>query len=311
MKFNVGDRIITTKEFKEGGPRLRGTIIATDFLENYKVLFDKKANYCHTIGDILLEKKGYVLCEREFKKIKKEDKNLEALSTYLNYFFITNSLCYKDDVARLQLSSKNTEETISRYLRELNEKKELLKKLEKNPPKFSFTNEINQQFLSIMKNKKIQSIDITDNYLIITTKSLTYKKTKGIKKEFELGQYKIFISFYQPVYVKAINITKQFRKHYSHPCVKQGGSMCLGQEVAETLARYLQKRRIDAAIFLLISFLEEPNYVSPYIQDYEFQYSQKRNFIPKNPEDYLNESLVGEKEVWDESLFEEESKNNI
>jgi hypothetical protein len=88
-----------------------------------------------------------------------------------------------------------------------------------------------------------------------------------------------------------------------HPCIKVGGDMCLGLNVRLQRDRLHAEREYIGLIHLIISFLIQPNYSTPYVDDSIFRCAQPVTFKPTSLFDYFsgNNWLINEK--WDERKF--------
>ena len=130
-----------------------------------------------------------------------------------------------------------------------------------------------RQFEKLSSHPLIEKIQMEKEYLIITTKDITYHNARKNNKlpDFVLGAYYLFIPFNSSSKPRAINFKRQaYKGHHFHPCVKREGVMCLGSTVSDGVASYQRSSNYIELVYLLISFLKEPNYVGPYMPDYQF-----------------------------------------
>ena len=320
-KPQLGDIIITTDKFcpidknkKQIGPfpNLRGIIIL-QFADIFGIKFEKETEWTHDLGEILLTKTGHFLAKEDFKIIDKyKEKNKEKAE-----FIKAIKKSYYQKLAKIPSNLKNLEleikykkediasnkRSIIKYKHQIIDKGkqiDILKKKAEIPFDISI---FEKQFDRLKKSSKIKDIKITENYIVITTNDLTYKKTFRIPSDFILGAYKIFIPSNSDISIKAINYKKHFKREYFHPCITITNGICMGEEIRKEIEELRRKNQIDLIIFLLINFIEEPNYNSPYIDDLSFMCAQDITIKPKNIEEWLDISYWHNNEKWDDDLY--------
>jgi hypothetical protein len=313
-----GDTIITTKDFAKEG--LKGKVVSTN--PGYGIEFDKPFDLgvmckTHSLKGLLPKETGCYLSRQEFEVVesyKNTDKNKESFVKSINNNFHSNLKNIPMNINILKSENKYRMDDIKSMKRNIiSTNKELInngKEIEKlnkiitNRPQMS---SFETQFDRLMKSKKIKDVTIHKEYIIVTTNDLVYKKTSRIPSDFVLGAYKMFINTNNST-IKIINYKKHYRKQYFHPCIRSGGDVCMGDEVRKEVKNYLDKNQIDLLIFLMIGFLEEPNYISPYIDDLSFMCAQPVTIKPRDPLNYIKESYWNRYENWDVEKYEKERK---
>lgn len=250
---------------------------------------------------------------------KKHKKEVEVkVEESLPQFLYNEHVKIVPDVAK-QIESqerdiRRTDENIETYSRETESHKkrkiilektleELKKKKDDSPAELLKEFEI--QLNKIAKHSKVENIKQLDGRLIIDTSSLTYKRKRKKHDDIsiELGKFKFFIF---DGWIKAINIENHYKGH-GHPCFPPGnaepGGICMGSAVQNEISKYFKEGNIAQIVFLLINFLEEPNYRSPHCKEENFHYIQKINAVPDNDSRYIDSGFWYDDVKWDEGKY--------
>jgi len=93
---------------------------------------------------------------------------------------------------------------------------------------------------------------------------------------------------------------------YSHPCVREGGYVCMGDLVRVGVNNYRKENQLVSLIYLLLNFLKEPNYGTPYRSAIDFRCAQPVTYKPKDILNYLSDSNWRRHEKWSDKLFYED-----
>jgi hypothetical protein len=320
----VGDRIVTTKKFcpinkdkKKLGPfpDLKGIVIF-QIGNAYGIQFEKQEEWTHDLEKIIVTKTGAFLGRDDFKILdsySSKDKNKTAFVKTINQASFNELIRIPQELDELKNNIKYKQDEIKSYKRNIEsyfkqiattgKQINTLKKKAQLRPEYS-TFEL--QFDKLKKSSKIKDIKVLDRYIIITTNDLTYKKTSRIPSDFVIGAFKIFIPISIDNEVKIINYKRHlFRTHF-HPCIRRGGEVCTGEEVRNEINELRKKNQIDLLTFLMISFIEKPDYGTPFIDDLSMMCAQDVTIKPKNEMDWLNSSYWNEHEKWDDTKYNEE-----
>jgi len=84
--------------------------------------------------------------------------------------------------------------------------------------------------------------------------------------------------------------------------------MCLGSKVQEGAMHFQKRNMYKELIYLLINFLQEPNYNGPFIAAHIFYCAQPVTLKHKNILDWLNHDKWAS-EIFDGSKFENDIKD--
>lgn len=316
MKKNIillGDKIITTKtaECKE---KKQGIIICYHRDDNmiYGVKFDyenpffHKLQYDNETKGILNENKGLWLRSSDFKVIPTKNNTKRKFNSLMtkNFFTTIKNISQEikqsqDLIESIKRTIKERQQNNKRQGKEIEQHQELITALkkQKNPEIENYYN----WYEKLLKHPNIEKIIIKDNYLIIKTGNLTYHHCDNKVQDFNLGAYYLYFSNELSTEIRAINYKKQFKRGtYFHPCIKEGGQICMGDIVKKEIHKYRKENQIVLAIFLLINFLKDPNYSSPYLYAEEFRCAQQVTYKPNNIFDYLSYDNWQSNETWDE-----------
>lgn len=323
----MGDNIITTKKFKYGAGKkgilriIRGDSFGIQFTEALKKNANEKIGGSHDLDQILKENTGYFLHHNEFKitnTYTNANKNKELFVKMLQQK-------YYSDLANVPVKIKQIENNVTSKHRNIKDKHAMIKiqeeevvkllktisKLKESPEKKVSITSFEKRFNKLKSHKLIKNIKLIENFIIITTEDLIYHGQDI--KDFNLGAFKIFLNReHLSTIPKTINYKRQMLKgKYFHPCIEDGGQMCLGDQLRNEIEKLGEEGEIAALIFLLINFLQEPNYRDPYIRAHIFSLAQKVTLKPTNVLDYLSSNYWYENEIWDEIKFQEEKKKLI
>ena len=309
-KIIIPSRIITNKKSTIGADQ-KGIIYSNyeELKDIYQIFLDEPNENAHTFKGIINSKRGIFLKQSEFDVVPIE-KPMDRFNLMQEYKFINNIIINgKKKTEALEYAIKSHKENLKYYQKELKNRGKMLKQdivklknfkesLDGKPESFD------NQYEKIIKHPKIDNIQIVDNYIIVTTKDLTYHD--GKIPDFILGAYHIFIPFnaISKNEIKIINYKRQYNLgHLFHPCVKEEGVVCTGDQLAYEINNFLKENQIAFLVFDYINFLENPNYGSPYIQANKFRASQDVSFKPKNILDYLKQSEWQAHEKWDNKKY--------
>ena len=316
MKKNIiliGDKIIT-KKTAECGEGKKGIIICqheendTVFgvkfnFENskfHKLKFNKKHN------GILNEKNGLWLSLKDFTVISEKDETKRKFNNMMFKGYIKTLDIIPNEIERSEniiRSCKNQIAERNAYNKE-NEKEIKKEKTSINKLKKQTNPEIENYydlFNKLKKHKNIKDIIIDDNYIIIQTNDLIYHHKDDTIADFNIGAFYLFIPTDYTQEIKAINYKKQYnRGKIFHPCIKEEGYICTGDNVRKEIYGYLRKNQLLFLVYLLINFIKEPNYETPYLSADTFRCAQEVTYKPKKITNYLNYNLWYVNEVWNQ-----------
>jgi len=316
-----GDEIVTTDkcilgEGKKGIVRVK----KLDFfgIEFKDIVLDKelpKNEQLHNISSVLQKNEGYMLSRDEFKVINRkeyDDKTKERLVNILKEQGFNDFHELPKTIASIKDSigyATSRIHEMTQDVRRTNKDKDLnilkLKELESKTLEFDYSQAENV-FNKISGNKKVHKFSITDNYLVITTKNLTYSQNVSELPDFDLGRFKIFIPINDPnKSIKAVNISRHLSKgYYGHPCLENSLNICMGLDVSDVVHNYKNSGDYYGLVLVLINFFEQPDYGEPYRKDYEFYCAQDIDIHDeiKDEEDWLSRDILA-KSSWDEEQF--------
>ena len=323
-KFKIGQFVKVTSS-RSSIHGMIGLIVCLNN-EYYGVEFPVMGTYFNTLEGKLEANHGSYFLERDLElaktnvdanlKIKDYKKRLMKLITKsilvdprIN---IQNTIDNRiSDIRYLEDEFQNKQRRIVEIGKEVEQRKIELKDNQKllKKTKFDFEKEFKRQMLSIKKHPLVKSLSIAGKYLVVTTKDLVY--TPGREryvKPYNLGAFKIYVTKdYAPI---VINYTKHYRRgDYHHPCVEYNGTICTGSMVGNLLEKYRREGNIDLIIFLVITFLQKPDYGTPFLESSYHQFAQPRVKKFKWDIDYLSRDLCRQYETWDDNLHEQQIKN--
>lgn len=318
IEIKLGDKIIT-KETAECGKNKAGKIICrhNEYENVYGIMFDSKDNHFHKLQyeekhpGILNERKGLWLKPEDFTLIPNKNKNKRNF----------RDIMYSNHIEKIEAIPeviKDKENIIKSYERGIKERidynkraKEDVLKIEKdikllskqkNP---SFDN-YDKIYEKLLKHSEINDIIMEKDYIIVKTKNLTYHHSDIKITDFDLGAYYIYIPFNLSNKIRAINYKRQLhRNNYFHPCITQSGEICMGDLVENEVYQYRKENELLFLVYLLINFLKEPNYGSPYADASEFRCAQPVTYKSKKALDYLNHSGSDYAE-WNSELYKKD-----
>lgn len=264
---------------------LQGRIASEIFEGYYLVKFEDEAEYFQYSID------GYTFDKRQFLVLKEE--NIEmiegqeidnvslAIINQINKIHsdIISKLkrCDSDVNSCVNAINENKKSTL-RYIKTLNECKDrkelMMKSLENN---MENKERVSHQVEKLKKNEKIEKIEYYSNqnedYILVRTKPLMYKSDRV---NYNQGYFTIMLELKN----SSIRVygSRYFRS-YCNPCISMS-SVCFG-EASRDYTRMLEDGNVVSLILMIINFLEEPNYYSPYISDYDTYFGQD---LKKNAE---------------------------
>ena len=321
VKPAVGDEIITNKKF-EMGEKMEGVI--RDILDEniYAVEFELAKKGMHKFDNLLTEANGFCIEEKEFKIVNHYQNSNKIKEKFVNLIRTQYFKKLLKIPARLQQVDKDIKQRkrdINSYANSLKNTKTLITKFEKE--KISISQQLEtlpdnaqfeKQFNKLTSHPLIKKIELIEEYLIVTTKDLTYHDGRERNKlpDFNIGAFMIFIPLDESQQINTINYKRQvLRGNYFHPCIRGGGSMCLGDNVAEGVKRYRQKSQYIELIYLLINFLQEPDYHGPHIKAHLFYCAQPVTIKPTKIFDWLDNSYWNSKEKFDDPKYRKDINN--
>ena len=326
--IHLGDRIITTKKFPQGKDKKATLIYKTE--NSYGAKFDEPFKECHylkinddTIG-ILQEKKGFFLEANQFKvtsTYKNNNKKKEKFVHFLkDKYYDQKSLIptqikeYQDNIKYYGHEIENNRNYIKNLIKNIKKRIKNIEKTKQNAKIKININNLEKEYDKLMKHKGIKEIILATNpnnkekYIVVTTNDLIYHDSQTDRDRhqanFNLGAYKIFIPLNINLDIKTINYKRQLlRGGYFHPCIKERGIMCLGNQVKNEINSYRKNSQFMLLIFLLVNFLQEPDYHDPYIDAQLFIFAQPVTIKPKNIFNYLNHEYWRNYEKWDNDKY--------
>jgi len=332
-KVYVGDRIVTNKNFKPfmsnkdlfdvEDNKYKGTIIEIrDSMLN--IAFDDEHPFCHTLENRTDRMNGYSLLFKESDLDSSVDLSDEKKRAFVG---LIRELAFKK-ISELPIKIRSKEDSLrslvstARSLAADLSRKELqiegdnhkLADLIKSKRGLTVNvDELVSKYDKFMSNKKIASVDPieSDGYksVLITTNDLVYHREGSSLGDFTLGAYKILIPLDSGQRVRAINYKRhKDRFKYHHPCINNS-TLCLGESVGDEVMKLRNEGNIIGLAYLLIIFLEKPDYGNPYIQEEEFFCAQTVTIKPENEIDWFSNIYWDENEKWDGRKFAEDFKN--
>ena len=331
-KVFVGDRIITNKYFKPflankdlfdtEGNFYKGTIIEIrDAVLN--VAFDDELPFCHTLENRTDKINGYSLSFKEANLSKSVDIKDEKKRAFIGLIREINF----DKMSQLPILIRSKEDSVRSYVATA---RELASQLLESETKIEAQNhelatlikskrtcrlnidDVSVKYNKFRKNKKIKSVESIvyegRKSVLITTNDLTYHRDDSIIGDFVLGAYKILIPLKTDFNVMCSNYKRHKDKsRYHHPCVS-GFKLCLGDSVGAEVKKLRNESNIIGLTYLLILFLEKPDYEDPYCREEEFHCAQPVTMKPKLESDWFSEAYWNENETWDGAKFAEDFK---
>ncbi len=321
--IHLGDKIITTKKFPKGEGK-KGIIIHKE-QDAYGIKFNESFEDCHYLDGILEERKGYYLETNQFKIISSYKCNDKRKENFIH--LLKDQSYYEKSLTPLKIDrEKNNKEwkrneiktlyrSIQNYEKEMIMHEENIKKIKKEWKKDININNFEKEYDRLKKHKLIKNILVEESpttkikFIIVTTNNLTYRDNRNkadsnYYKNFNLGAYKIFIPMNVNNAIKIINYKRQLYKGtYFHPCIRDGGMICFGEQVKEELNAYRKNGQYTPLIFLIINFLKEPNYRDPYIHAKIFDLAQDVTIKPKDVFNYLSHTYWRTYQKWDNDSF--------
>jgi hypothetical protein len=289
----------------------------------YGVKYDKYYSGFHLLNGKLKEKLGYWWEESEiypYQDCLTTTKN-EELKKFFNLFY-SKQFLNKIKINNLLLQSKKnidyyqelikinncSTEEFYHTKKSLDNEKINSKQLQEQLDRVIDLKVFKRQYSNILKHPAVNSVEIIDNNLIISTNDILYQDPRQKLKDINIGKFKILIN---NTSLQIVNCTR-FRKHYNdydyeyyyHPCIRTG-HICCGSNVDSEFKKHIGNNDIDLAVYTIINFIEEPNYGNPYIAIESFMFrTQQVTIKPKNTMEWFNKSYWNRNQKWDESLYE-------
>ena len=316
-KYYLGDSIVTKPSAICGADK-KGIIYCehSELKNVFGIKLDDTKNKFHQLQEFkesrtkIPQRNGLWINKKDFTITTKEKEDARAFNEFLikGYFYQLEEI---PRYIRCNRSSIEDEESgIEEYISYIEDKKASIRRYICNIKKLQNTvieqPKLNVQYEKIMKHKLIEKVFKERNYIVIKTKNLTYHHIDEYVPDFILGAYYIFIPITPDDYssVKVINYKKQVRKiYYGHPCIKTQGQICLGDTVNAEIKKYKRENNYSMIVFLLINFLQQPNYDTPYIAAEDFRAAQPVTYKPEDVTDYLSKTDCDDNENWDEDKY--------
>lgn len=312
----VGDNIITTKN-AECGEGKKGNIICThpDNENIYGIKFDFNNKFFHKLqydkkhAGLLNKNRGLWLEVKDFKVIDIEERNKRQFNNIMFKNYTASLKLIPKEIERSKNLIKSCEQTIQERLAYNKTTEEEIKKHKKNVEALEKIKKPEPEnytaiYEKLLKNKNIKDIIVLQDFIIFQTNNLTYHHYDDLIEDFDLGAYYIYIPTDINNEIRIVNYKKQMNQgRYFHPCIRESGYVCMGDSVREMVNNYRKEAQIEFLIYLLINFLKEPNYGTPYMYAHSFRCAQPVTYKYKYLLDYLNHSNWRNNEKWNEAEF--------
>jgi len=316
LEPKMGDEIITTKAF-EFGENMQGIIREVIDKNIFAVEFEEHKDGMHKFSDMLLKEDGYCLAKKDFNIVNQysnSNKDKEGFVVKLRECHFTKLLNIPSDIRDLENQKRNNKSEIKSIATRTKKLEGELKKIDiekntiiKNAEFIPENEKFAKQYDKLISHKLINDIIINDNYLIIKTEDLTFTEERTALPDFNLGAYYMFISTTSTQKPKVINYKKQLTKGgYHHPCIERGGHLCLGSVVGNGVDKCMKNGSYIELVYLLLNFLQEPNYNGPYIEAKFFISAQPVTIKPKSIEGWLNRD-EWRKEKFNQKKFDDDT----
>jgi len=313
--ITIGDKIITTKT-AECGENKKGMIICIHRDNNsiYGIKFNfedakfHKLQYDKKHKGILNKNQGLWLETKDFQIIPTTHKLQRRFNNFLLKNYLKTLEIIPTEIKRsksiIESQRRNIKERLEynqKNLDDIKKHQESIKKLEQaNAPEIE---NYFQWYKKLQKHPDIKNILIEDNFLIIQTNDLIYHHFDDTIEDFNLGAYYIFIPNNFANEIRATNYKKQHKQgECFHPCIRRG-TLCLGDDIRKETYKYFKENQILFLIYLLINFLKEPNYSSPYLKADRFRCAQPVTYHPIKVTDYLSDNNWYQHEKWSEKKY--------
>lgn len=334
-KITVGDKIVTNKNFKPIGldgellkieEKIQGEIFGKVNQEEigdenlFIVKFNKEYEFTHFLDNQIMDEPVYAyLSKKEFDIKEKVNIDEEIIPLYeatiaLKDFNSSPIESLINHVRDIELNIKSEARTIKDLRDNLRSKNLDLKNAIVNKKFLNSDNEtIIKRCKKITNHNKIKSFELTnDRSLIVTTEDLYFRCLDRDLPTFNLGGYKILIpaGITSRENIKIANYKRHYKMgSYHHPCINSELRVCLGDELSQTIDRLIVQKNIFQIIGMLIDFLQEPDYGSPYVDARIFYTHQPRTTRPRDQLNWFSSSYLRGNEDWDIEL--ESRKSNF
>jgi len=325
-KISIGDVVIIGEEsldiFKD--------VIARNGVREQKTLTDEEVNeikgglkfvVVEIIDDKLLcsmmsGRRDYLLLYDKFPRIKNlrsfiiiDSKNVKPNGEKEKCLELSIDICSKDCsvINESQQSIKSCSERLTSL--EI-EKRDLESKIKTSKNDISLitnlysdgvlsiTKKIKKDFDDLVSSKKIVGYSFVDGNIIVTTGDIYYRDDRRAIKNFYIGAYKILFNTSRGE-LKAVNYKRHQSRTVFHPNIhSELFSICLG-ETKVAVKHAINCKKYALATSILIDFLEEPNYGTPYNYISVFANMQDVTIKPRNEMNWFSESYWRKNEVWD------------
>ena len=328
----LGDKIVTNKHFKPimadkeafdlKEEFLDGVVVATrgDF---FCVDFGKEFPFTHSLEKTLKGPTGYAVNRRDFKVVESYSTKDPKKSMFINVLRerqYTEAQKAPSEIEKIRQSAESKVGSIKQYVREIkNYESNLLKDnfkikaLEAKPGVSEISNNtIERQYEKLLSHKKIKTAEIIEKdngnkYILVTTEDLTFHDEYRDIPDFVLGAYKMLIPINNGNGLKIVNYKKHVLKEYYHPCIV-GSNICMGNMVGDEIHRFNVEDRYLDTIYLMLNFLEEPDYGTPHLCAIKFMCGQNVTINPRNQFNWFDMGYWKNKEVWDGNKYTTENK---
>lgn len=134
-----------------------------------------------------------------------------------------------------------------------------------------------------------------DSGIIFTTDDLLYNGN-GFKN-YPIGAFKIMLKNDD---IKIVNYKKHVDSILMHPCISTDFHLCMGEDVRESVMKSYEENNYKRMLIILIDFLKNPNYGTPYNPIDKCVGAQPVTIRPRDEENYFNKSYWNKNEIWTE-----------
>jgi hypothetical protein len=169
----------------------------------------------------------------------------------------------------------------------------------------SSVNSIIRDLDKLKEDGKIIGYDLYHDCLVATTKDIYYKDERRSIENFYLGAYKIKIGFDDSI--KIINYKRHSSKNIFHPNIDSTFSVCFGT-FSEIVNLAVAEKKYALAVNLIINFLGEPNYGTPFNYIFSFVNMQDVTIRPRSYLEWFSPTYWDANELWDAERAQKESE---
>jgi hypothetical protein len=259
-------------------------------------------------------KAGGCSCQYKWELVAKkrltQEEKLQNVIGSPNKTQINEKKYLEDNVKNIKRNLIGYKDSIEYYKKEIIKQTEILIEKEeelKNTKIVIKKNWFKDALYNLNHNPKVNKVIIENNALIIKTNDLVYRHKNKDIPNYNLGAYYILFDNYKNILI--VNYKKYNRFNnctYFHPNIRSNFNCCMGEVVKRNVHQYLESGDFDLAVNLIILFLEEPNYGTPYVRAEIFACSQPVTL--KDDYKILFEPSSWQKENWDQEKFKADFK---